>query len=149
MTSIQYILNGALPFCLNAVTPEADRLFKAVPPMLMKAMANAETHEDEVRAGDAVETWIAANWMTVLPEVAARFNPPQPPMKFSLEQTVDKVKAAAARKSFWEGVKVYGSKWHALRAYDSQTVEEAVEMLKESIKIRIYKSNGNVVVEAI
>lgn len=66
----------------------------------------------------------------------------------TLADKIESAKTAAATKMFWAGVKTYGSKGHALRAYDSQTVEEAIEMLKNAVRYSIYKLNGEVIVQA-
>mgnify|MGYP001612919409 CR=1 FL=1 len=66
----------------------------------------------------------------------------------TLADKIESVKTAAATKLFWACVETYGSKGQALRAYDSQTVEEAIEMLKNAVRYSIYKLNGEVVVAA-
>lgn len=77
MNDFQYQLNGALPFELDSVSPEADALWnaavKACPHAEVVANAFDSTHEDVCGAYDVIGEWIAANWRTVLPEIAARF----------------------------------------------------------------------------
>jgi hypothetical protein len=66
----------------------------------------------------------------------------------TLADKIESVKTTTATKMFWAGVNTYGSKAQALRAYDSQTVEEAIEMLKNAVRYSICKLNGEVVVNA-
>jgi hypothetical protein len=70
-------------------------------------------------------------------------------MKTQLDITdqIEFVKTAAATKMFWDGVKTYGTKEHALRAYDSRTIDEAIEMLKNAVRYSVFKRDGEVVVE--
>jgi sulfur carrier protein ThiS len=62
-------------------------------------------------------------------------------------EKIESVKTAIATRMFWDGVKIYGSKGQALRAYDSQTVEEAIEMLKTAAHYSIFKVNGEIVIQ--
>lgn len=75
MTNLDYILScSELPFSLSALEPEADKLFEACPRGLMNIFNRADTHEQEVLAGDAIAKWIGTNWQTVLPRLAERFS---------------------------------------------------------------------------
>lgn len=64
-----------------------------------------------------------------------------------LDAKIKTVRRAAATRRFWAGVGVYGGVWNALRAYDSTSIREAILMLENSIKISIYKSGGQIIVE--
>lgn len=66
----------------------------------------------------------------------------------TLAEKIESVKTATATKMFWAGVESYGGKGQALRAYDSASVEEAVEMLKNAVQYSIFKMGGEVVVQA-
>lgn len=75
MTHADSILaDSNLPFDCGANTPEGRKLLEAAPAYLWDGVNAAETHEDSVLAGDRIAFWIAANWQTVLPEIADRAN---------------------------------------------------------------------------
>lgn len=65
----------------------------------------------------------------------------------TIADKIDAVTYAAAHRKFWDSVKSYGGKREALRAYDCQTIEEAIQMLSRVIPFSIYKMNGEVIVE--
>lgn len=66
----------------------------------------------------------------------------------TLQDKIEFVKTSEATRMFWDGVKTYGNKGNALRAYDSKSELEAIEMLKNAVKYSIFKLNGEVIVQA-
>ncbi len=64
-----------------------------------------------------------------------------------LKQAVKAVQMAKADKAFWGDVKTYGGTSPALRALDSISIEEAVEMLAVVQPFSIFKRDGKVVVQ--